>query len=560
MLESHFRSCNRKKIELFPQTLDEKIEKNSPVRLVDALIDSLDLSKIINLYKEKGRSPYDPVMLLKVIVYAYMNNVYSCRRIENLLDRDIHFIWLAGGERPDFITINRFRNRIKAEINDIFTQIVLAFATRGLIRLEVEYIDGTKIESKANKYTFVWRKSVLRHKANLLQKIRALCEQIDDVSLCEQSNEGKESIEITSSLLTEMASALRESLANTLTPTSQEEKATLKKKQKQLNELEADRDKLQEYEVKLAIAQARNSYSKTDHDATFMRLKDDVLQNGQTKPAYNLQIGTENQFITDFALFPNPTDTLTLIPFLDSFKERYGRFPHVAVADAGYGSEENYRFMNEHDIESYVKYNYFHMEERPKFTPKPSQSDYFFYNADEDFCVCPMGQKMRRVGTKIDYTESGYETESALYRATQCKGCSMRAACFKGEGNRTIQRNHRLQKLKTEARERLSSEEGIKHRKRRNVEPEAVFGQMKSNMGYKRFRHFGLDKVFMDLAFFAIGFNIKKLHKILLKEGVKGFFNLFNTAIFLFFTFFWRYNLRKSEKMQLFIELRFFCP
>lgn len=378
MLESHFRSCNRKKIELFPQTLDEKIEKNSPVRLVDALIDSLDLSKIINLYKEKGRSPYDPVMLLKVIVYAYMNNVYSCRRIENLLERDIHFIWLAGGERPDFITINRFRNRIKAEINDIFTQIVLAFATRGLIRLEVEYIDGTKIESKANKYTFVWRKSVLRHKANLLQKIRALCEQIDDVSLCDQSNEGKESIEITSSLLTEMASALRESLANTLTPTSQEEKATLKKKQKQLNELEADRDKLQEYEVKLEIAQARNSYSKTDNDATFMRLKDDVLQNGQTKPAYNLQIGTENQFITDFALFPNPSDTLTLIPFLDSFKERYGRFPHVAVADAGYGSEENYRFMNEHDIESYVKYNYFHMEERPKFTPKPSQSDYFF--------------------------------------------------------------------------------------------------------------------------------------------------------------------------------------
>ena len=550
MLKSHFRSYRRDRVELFPLSLNEKIEKNAPVRVVDALIDSLDLDKVVNLYKETGRSPYDPAMLLKVIVYAYMNNVYSCRRIESLLVRDTHFIWLAGGETPDFITINRFRNRMKEVISDIFTQIVLVLANNDFLSLEVEYIDGTKIESKANKYTFVWKKSVLRHKENLLKKLQALCEQIDDVSLTEQLNESKERLEeITSSKLTAMASALRKSLEDAPTPTSQEEKAILKKKQKQLNKLEADRDKLQEYEVKLEIAQARNSYSKTDHDATFMRLKDDVLQNGQTKPAYNLQIGTENQFITDFALFPNPTDTLTLIPFLDSFKERYGRFPHVAVADAGYGSEENYRFMNEHDIESYVKYNYFHIEARPKFTPKPSQSDYFFYNAEEDFCVCPMGQKMRRVGTKIDYTASGYETESALYRATQCRGCSMRAACFKGEGNRTIQRNHRLQEYKKEARARLSSEEGIKHRKRRNVEPEAVFGQMKSDMGYERFRHFGLAKVFMDLAFFAIAFNIKKLCKILEKRGLTRFFTLFNTLIFLFFIFLRRYDHRELQKI-----------
>jgi transposase len=154
--------------------------ENDPVRLINGIIDGLNLDDILKLYKESGRSPYHPRMMLKVIIYAYMNNIYSCRRIEKLLRRDIHFIWLSGYEKPDFITINRFRNRVKKEINGIFTRIVLLLEEKGFITLDTEYVDGTKIEAKSNKYTFVWRKTVERNRAKLMEKISVLLEQIDD--------------------------------------------------------------------------------------------------------------------------------------------------------------------------------------------------------------------------------------------------------------------------------------------------------------------------------------------------------------------------------------------
>ena len=153
MAKIHFHPYTPNQLVLFPQRIDKDIAENDPVRIVNAIVDSLNLEAFNKLYKERGRSPYHPRMMLKVILYAYMNNVYSCRRIEKLLLRDIHFIWLSGYEKPDFITINRFRNRVKDEISKIFTQIVLILASKGFITLDVEYIDGTKIESKANKYT-----------------------------------------------------------------------------------------------------------------------------------------------------------------------------------------------------------------------------------------------------------------------------------------------------------------------------------------------------------------------------------------------------------------------
>ena len=314
MTKIHFRPYNSNQTVLFPQRIDEDIAEHDPVRMVDALVESLNLESFRKLYKECGRSPYHPRMMLKVILYAYMNNVYSCRKIEKLLHRDIHYIWLAGYEKPDFITINRFRNRVKKEINEVFTQTVLLLSSKGFISLNVEYIDGTKIESKANKYTFVWRKTVERNRERLMKKIHVLLGQIDDVIAQEKYSESNEEVEFTPAMLTEMAGELREALEQVPEPSTKEEKTALKKKRKQLKELEEHRDKLQEYDNRLNTLQDRNSYSKTDKDATFMRMKEDAMRNGQTKPGYNLQIGTENQFITDFALFPNPTDTLTMIP------------------------------------------------------------------------------------------------------------------------------------------------------------------------------------------------------------------------------------------------------
>ena len=245
------------------------------------------------------------------------------------------------------------------------------------------------------------------------------------------------------------------------------------------------------------------------------------MNNGQTKPGYNLQIATENQFITNFALFPNPTDTLTFIPFEEMFFSRYGRFARSTVADSGYGSEENYRFMDGNGTEAFVKYNYLHKEQKPRYKPNPFHPESLYYNEEEDCYVCPMGQHMNRIGMKRGKTCSGYVTESIRYQAARCEGCPLRGQCFNAKGNRIIEVNHRLNEYKRQARERLTSEEGIKHRGRRCIEPEAVFGQMKYNMQYRRFRHFGKDKVTMDFAFFAIAFNIKKLCALLLRSRIK---------------------------------------
>lgn len=518
----HFRSYDPDQTLLFPQRIDRDIPKDDPVRILKSVIEGLDLSGFKKLYHERGRSPYHPKMMLMVILYSYMNNVYSCRKIEKLLYRDIYYIWLSGYQKPDFATINRFRNRVKNEIGHIFTLLVLILVKKGFVTLEVEYLDGTKIESKANKYTFVWRKSVERNREKLLEKIRVLLQQINE-QMAQDKAADVDPLELTPQTLCEISKEFKEALGSEPEAKTKEEKAAQRGKNKMFKELERHGEKLAEYNSRLEQMEGRNSISKTDPSATFMRMKEDAMCNGQTKPGYNLQISSENQFITDFALFPNPTDTLTFIPFLGSFPGRYGRFPKRVVADSGYGSEENYRFMDEAGIEGFVKYNRFHLEHRPRYKPDTFHPDSLYYNEEGDYYICPMGQRMSRTGTLQTRTEGGYISQSACYRAIRCKGCPLRCLCYKAKANqRTIRVNHRLNSYKRKACELLTSEEGIKERGRRCIEPEAVFGQMKSNMAYRRFRHMGKDKVVMDFTFFAIAFNIKKLCSMMRKVDKKG--------------------------------------
>lgn len=238
------------------------------------------MSSVNKLYNGMGRCPYHPRMMLKVIIYAYMNNIYSCRRIEQLLLRDIHFIWLSGYEKPDFITINRFRNRLKDEINNIFTQLVLILATKGYVSLDVEYVDGTKIESKANKYTFVWRKTVERNRARLIDKVKSLLAQVDDC-IAQENTKTDETVEFTPSQLAEISAELNASLSDPQVEMDKEEK---KKRRKLAKELKERSEKLAEYDRHLETLGDRNSYSKTDKDATFMHMKEDAINDGLTNP------------------------------------------------------------------------------------------------------------------------------------------------------------------------------------------------------------------------------------------------------------------------------------
>ena len=223
MAKLHFRSYDPNQIVLFPQRINENTPEDSPVRIVSKVVDKLDITAFHKLYHGIGRCAYHPRMMLKVIIYAYMNNIYSCRKIAEALQRDIHFIWLAGREAPDYITINRFRNRVKDEISNIFTQLVLLLAAKGLVSLDVEYVDGTKIESKANKYTFVWRKSVERNKANLMEKIKVLLSQIDDAA-AQDKVKSDERVELKPEEITSLSQELNEALSQLPETKDKEEK------------------------------------------------------------------------------------------------------------------------------------------------------------------------------------------------------------------------------------------------------------------------------------------------------------------------------------------------
>jgi transposase len=433
-----FKDYNQGQITLFPASLESKISQDSPVRLVNQIVDNLDIRKVIATYKGGGTSAYPPRVMLKLVIFACLSNIYSCRKIEDAVKDRITFMWLAGGLEPDHNTVNRFRSKhLKDTINEIFTQVVVMLVEMGYLTLDVAYIDGTKMESRAGRYTFVWRKTVEKNKSKLEEKIRKVLEYIDEGIMQDNQPEGDPPRPINSE---ELKKRIAEINASTASPKgSEEEEKALKKAIKTLEKKQLP--KLEEYEKQLETLGNRNFYSKTDPGATFMRMKDDHMQNGQLKPAYNLQIGTENQFISHFDFFPNPTDYLTFQPFVNGFRERFkadfGQVLKKAVADSGYGSEENYGFMEVSDIEPFVKFPSFHKEQKKSFKNNAFIAQNLFYNVEKDYFVCPMGQHMEKTGEGNRQSGSGFVSHVSYYEAKNCEGCPLKHLCCKGQGNRS---------------------------------------------------------------------------------------------------------------------------
>lgn len=490
--------------ELFPINIFDLIPEDHPVRLVDSVVNQLDISDITNLYLGGGCSAYHPRMMIKVLFYGYLSNTYSCRKIAKALTENIHFMYLSGNSTPNFRTINEFRGKIlKEKIKDLFAEVVKMLVELGYISLDVQYIDGTKIEAKSNKYTFVWRGSVEKYKEKLETKINTILSDIENSIQSDNQELNHEELpkKINSEELKEKLSELNKKL-----------KEPTKKQTKELQKLQEEHlPKLEKYEKDLEILGDRNSYSKTDQDATFMRMKEDHMKNGQLKPAYNPQISTENQFITHVSIHQKPNDTTALEDHLDGFEKAYGKQSEEVVADAGYGSEENYEMLEDKNITAYVKYNYFHAEQKKKMKNNPFLVQNLFYNKEQDFYVCTMGQRMENVGTGQRISSNGYESQITYYQAKNGEACPLRGMCHKAKGHRRIEVNHRLNELKERARNLLTSEEGLKHRSKRPIEVEAVFGQLKSNNKFNRFTFKGIEKVEMEFLLMAIGHNFRKM-------------------------------------------------
>lgn len=504
MPKAIFKSLPSSLPELFPSNIFDKIPQNHPVRLVNSVVDSLDLSKILDLYPGGGASAYHPRMMIKVLFYSYLSNIYSSRKINKALHENIHFMFISGNSLPDHRTINDFRGKIlKDSIKELFAEIVRLLVDLGYVSLDVQYIDGTKIEAKSNKYTFVWKGSIEKNKAKLEKKIEHI---LTDIETHIQSDNH----EVNNDNLPEKFDS--DELKKKVSEINKRLKSPTKQQLKEIKKLQDEYiPKLESYEKNLEVLGDRNSFSKTDTDATFMRMKDDHMNNGQLKPAYNAQISTENQFITHTSIHQTTTDTTVLIQHLDSFKDAHGKQSKEVTADAGYGSEENYEMLEKNNIEAYVKYNYFHLDQKKCRLQNPFLPHNLFYNKELDFYICPMGQKMTCVGKGTRISKTGYESSITYYQAQNCDGCTLRGMCHKGSSNRKIEVNHRLNQLKNKAKEYLNSAKGLINRSKRPIEVEAVFGQLKSNNKFNRFTLKGLKKVELEFILMAIGHNLRKM-------------------------------------------------
>jgi hypothetical protein len=267
-------------------------------------------------------------------------------------------------------------------------------------------------------------------------------------------------------------------------------------------------DKYEKYEQQLG---ERNSLSRTDPDATFMRMKEDHMLNGQLKPGYNWQITTQDQYILGYTLHQTTNDTAALAPHIESLKQSLGQLPESLVADAGYGSEENYEYLENNQIEAFVKYNNFHVEQTKKWKENPHRVENLHYNEELDCYYCPMGQPMKFIGCRSHKTALGYKQSYKRYQAKNCEGCPMRGACHKGKKNRIIEVNPRLVRFKQMVREKLTSEEGLKYRSQRPVDVEAVFGNVKYNHGFKRFLLRGMEKTEIEAGLISLAHNLRKM-------------------------------------------------
>ena len=483
-----FKTYFQNQIFLIPPTFDELVDANHPVRTVSEVIDKLTLNPLLDTYKGGGTSSYHPRMLLKILVYSYLSNIYSSRKIEAGLKENIHMMWLAGMTKPDHNTINRFRSeRLKGIIKEVFAQVVMLLTESGHVGLQEVYTDGTKIESAANRYTFVWGRAIKTNKEKMAAQLEELWNYTQSVA--------KEELKDTAPI--EYASIDSEKVKQTVEKIEQAlagKKVDKKVKQKLGYVKKNFPATLDKYSKQEQILSGRSSYSKTDPDATFMRMKEDHMRNGQLKPGYNLQISSSKQFILHYSLHQSSTDTNTLISHLEQFNSLYKTFPKTLTADAGYGSEENYEYLEKKQIEPFVKYNLFRKEQQERKTENK-----LIYNKENDVFVLPNGQIMNCIGTRKRRTATGYEQTLHKYQL------------LSEESNKIIEVNHNLERHKELARQKLLSEQGIKHCKQRAYDVEPVFAAIKHNRGFKRFHTKGLQKVEIETGLLSIAHNLKKM-------------------------------------------------
>ena len=506
--ESNYQLC-------LPLEMGIQLKQDDPVRLLSELLEALDYSKLIATYAKKGTNPaLPPVIMFKVFVYAYLRGHYSTRKIEELCYDSVACQWLLGGRKaPSHDAFQRFRRHHLGEgvIEDLFFQFNEILFNLDEIQFENLFIDGTKLQANANCYTFKWKKAIVNYRSRLYDKISAVIGDFNDFWLVNLEFDPT------------MAHALLDKCLVTLSNMIESQKIEFvhgagKRKtipQKLFETMKEYKKKLREYDETLEkIGNNRSSMSKTDEDATFMRMKDDHMKNGQLKPGYNVQIGVEAGYIVACDIFQKANDLNTLVPFINSFSSKIsGKYKNI-IADAGYESEENYKYLKEKGYNAYIKPTNYEQRKTRKFKKQIGRKENMTYDETKDEYTCAQGRKLVKKDVLTRQTKTGYKREVSVYESKTCKRCPLREQCTKAapDKKKKIEVSKNMEELRQESEERIITEFGKQLRINRSIQVEGAFGAIKNNQGFNRFLTRGTNNVHVEFLLLSLAFNIRKLH------------------------------------------------
>ena len=500
-----------------PVDLERIIEISDPVYTFNEVMDHMDLNQYIAEEKDcnTGRPQYDPIKLLKVILFAFMEFGYcSVRMIKKLCKTDIRFLWLLDDEpAPSHMTISNFINhKLKYRIEEILAEINRYIFEKEQVDLEHVYLDGTKLEANARKYSWVWKKGSIHSRNNVFSKLNALLTEINESILTAY----RVKYELRQEYAIEYVEYVLESFLETVGLKCEDfvhGKGNRKSREQKLYEkVEECLEKLKKYSEHIRICgDKRNSYSKTDHDATFFRMKKDYMGNDQLLPGYNLQLAVCDEYIAHYGVFLYASDMDCFQPMMEGFAKRYGHYPQYPLADAGYGSYNNYLYCQEHGMEKYMKFTMYEKESKDrKYRGNPYRASNFDIDR-EGYMVCPNGKRFHFLRT-APVKGNQYGRTEEYYQCEDCEGCSHRERCHKSSQNRVVRINEELTQFHEEVLGNLNSVHGALLRMNRSIQSEGTFGGIKWNRSYKRLRRKGLEGVILELGLVSCGFNLHKYH------------------------------------------------
>lgn len=498
-----------------PLEIEKIIEISDPVYTLCEVLNEIDLKRYLVVKENKtGRRRFDSETLLKVILFAFMEHGYvSTREIEKLCKTDIRFMYLLDGETaPSHMTIDNFMNYCLADnIENIFNEINRYIFNVQNVDLEHIYIDGTKLEANANKYSWVWKKSSVKNRQKTFDKVSILLEEINKTIVYHGVKfdiRNEYAIEYLEQITAQYIN-LVDLHPGSIVRGRGHRKST---EQKHYDKLIEYIDKLKKYAEHInTCGDNRNSYSKTDNGATFFRMKRDYMGNDQLLPGYNIQLGLCDEYISVFDVKQYASDMDCFQPLMEKFNETYNKYPTYPVADAGYGSLNNYIYCQEHGMEKYMKFPMFKKEtEDKKYRDNPYRAVNFPINENGN-PVCPNGKEFHFMYTKA-VKNNKYGRREEVYQCEDCSNCSLKENCTTSQGNRTIRLNEELTSFHQEVLNNLNSTKGVLLRMNRSIQAEGAFGTIKWNRDYKRARRKGLKGVIFELSLISCGFNLHKYH------------------------------------------------